>query len=433
MSDGGNGAELVARVLEAARELSRHDDPGVVLRHALAQGRRVIRFDRSLAATRRELEAPSIRITRSDAPGTAFHDPTGRNEFPPLAGGLLAELLYAGQPRLIDDFTVTPDDPSTAYLAGMRSLAAVPQFRGGEAVDMIFHLRREPAAFSRESFAEIVLTSSFLNQAVSNLARVREVQESERSMKEQYDIIAQLSNNVMDSALNLKDYSKTLERRVRERTADLAEANLETIYMLALASEAKDQDTGEHLRRIQFLAQSLASELGMDEHEAESVGHAAILHDVGKMHVPDEILKKPSSLTPEETAVMREHTIWGERILGEKPYFAVARRIARNHHENFDGSGYPDRIAGDSIAVEARIVHLADVYDALTNPRVYKSAWSPIEAMDFIREASGQMFDPEVVKAFGEIARREEDSASRTTKDTKVTKEEDNLNSSCPS
>ncbi len=118
------------------------------------------------------------------------------------------------------------------------------------------------------------------------------------------------------------------------------------------------------------------------------------------MHVPDEILKKPGALTPPEMAIMREHTIWGERILGDKPYFASARQIARSHHENFDGSGYPDRLAGESIPIAARIVHLADVYDALTSPRVYKAAWAPREAMDFIREASGQMFDPEVVKAF---------------------------------
>jgi len=144
----------------------------------------------------------------------------------------------------------------------------------------------------------------------------------------------------------------------------------------------------------------LAQEMGMHDHEAESLGRASILHDVGKMHVPDAILKKAGKLTPDEMATMQEHTIAGERILGDNPYFAVARKIARSHHENFDGSGYPDRTNGDAIPMEARIVHLADVYDALTSPRVYKAAWTPAEAADFIREARGQMFDPDVVKAF---------------------------------
>ena len=121
------------------------------------------------------------------------------------------------------------------------------------------------------------------------------------------------------------------------------------------------------------------------------------------MHVPDAILKKPGKLTPEEMLIMQEHTIVGERILGDNPHFAQARRIARSHHENFDGSGYPDRASGQTIPIEARIVHLADVYDALTSPRVYKAAWTPPEAADFIRESRGHMFDPELVRAFDSV------------------------------
>src|SRR5262245_56686540 len=122
MGDGRNGHDehLLALVLDAARDMSRHDDPTQVMRVALSHGRRVIRFDRSLAATRRELEAPRIRITRCDAPGTPFHDSTGKDEFPPIDGGLLSDLLYDGQPRLIDDLHVSDSDPSAKYLADMR-------------------------------------------------------------------------------------------------------------------------------------------------------------------------------------------------------------------------------------------------------------------------------------------------------------------------
>ncbi len=242
--EGTNGSsDLLALVLAAAKDLSLHDDPSEVMRLALDHGRKVIRFDRNLAATRRELSFPTIRITRSDAPGTSFHDPIGHDEFPPLGGGLLAELLYAGQPRVIDDLRVAADDPSARYLVGMRSLVAVPQFRSGEATDMVFHLRCEPAAFAPSQLPEIVLISNFFGQIITGLARAEQLQAAERSMKEQYEIIARLSNTVMDSAMDLKQYSGVLEERVRERTAELAEANLETIFMLAQASEAKDHDT----------------------------------------------------------------------------------------------------------------------------------------------------------------------------------------------
>jgi putative two-component system response regulator len=176
--------------------------------------------------------------------------------------------------------------------------------------------------------------------------------------------------------------------------------------MLAIASEAKDLDTGRHVRRIQRYARLLARELGLNESDAAALGYAAVLHDVGKMHVPDHILKKPGPLTPDERREMQEHTVVGERIICDKPFFTPARRIARSHHENWDGSGYPDRLAGHQIPLEARIVHLADVYDALTSPRVYKRAWSGYDAAQVLLESSGRMFDPEVVAAFSSLARR---------------------------
>jgi HD-GYP domain-containing protein (c-di-GMP phosphodiesterase class II) len=139
---------------------------------------------------------------------------------------------------------------------------------------------------------------------------------------------------------------------------------------------------------------------------------AAILHDVGKMHVPDSILQKPGPLTPEERAVMEGHTIAAERILANRPFYAPARRVARSHHENWDGSGYPDKLAGDSIPLEARVVHLVDVYDALVNARPYKEAWPHERAVDFIRDQTGRMFEPTIVEAFlrhnpADILRRE--------------------------
>jgi putative two-component system response regulator len=182
---------------------------------------------------------------------------------------------------------------------------------------------------------------------------------------------------------------------------------MDAIYMLAVASESKDEDTGAHVRRLQRYTQALARELGFSQREADRVGYSAILHDIGKIHVPDHILKKPGPLTDEERRVIQEHTLAGEHILSVKPFFNTARRIARHHHENWDGSGYPDRAAGKDIPVEARIVHLADVYDALTTPRVYKRAWDGFSAASVIEESTGQMFDPDVVKAFTSLRARD--------------------------
>jgi putative nucleotidyltransferase with HDIG domain len=230
--------------------------------------------------------------------------------------------------------------------------------------------------------------------------------DAETSLKGQYEIIANLSNTILEQAVDLKNYSKTLEQRVAERTAELHAANLDAIYMLAEACEAKDQDTGRHVRRIRDYSALLARELGLPEREAEEIGYSAVLHDVGKMHVPDHILKKPGPLTPAERVEIEAHTVIGEQILSEAPFFARSRRIARSHHENWDGTGYPDRSVGNEIPVEARIVHLADVFDALTSPRVYKHAWKAADAAGVVRESRGLMFDPEIVNAFESLFAR---------------------------
>jgi PAS domain S-box-containing protein/putative nucleotidyltransferase with HDIG domain len=230
--------------------------------------------------------------------------------------------------------------------------------------------------------------------------------QAENDLREQYRIVTELSNTILDQAEHLKGYSQRLEDKVRERTAELHEANVDAIYMLAVASEAKDQDTGRHVRRLQKSSMLLARELGFDAHTSEQIGQAAVLHDVGKMHIPDQILQKPGPLTAEERATMKQHTVLGERILVEKPFFARARRVARSHHENWDGSGYPDGTGGANIPIEARIVHLVDIYDALISRRSYKEPWPADRAAAAIHEAAGKMFDPELVRAFNSIEKR---------------------------
>jgi PAS domain S-box-containing protein/putative nucleotidyltransferase with HDIG domain len=228
---------------------------------------------------------------------------------------------------------------------------------------------------------------------------------AETAIREQYQFIAQMSDTVLQQALELKHYSEKLEERVRQRTLELHEAHMEAIYMLAVAAEAKDQDTGHHVRRIQHYTRLLAEAVGLSSGESEAVGYSAILHDVGKIHIPDRILTKPGPLDDNERAQMQQHTVVGERILSRAAFFERARRIARSHHENWDGSGYPDGLAGQAIPIEARIVHVADVYDALTTQRVYKQPWPSDEALDAIIIERSRMFDPEMVDAFAALSR----------------------------
>jgi putative nucleotidyltransferase with HDIG domain len=236
---------------------------------------------------------------------------------------------------------------------------------------------------------------------------VTPLKRAEEDMRTQYRYITEISNTVIEQALDLKGSNRRLEEKVRERTRELHDAHLEAITMLAVASEAKDEDTGHHVRRIRRSAEALARKLGLPPAEAEAIGYAAILHDVGKFHVPDAILQKPGPLTPAERAEMQAHTVSGERIIAGSDFFARARRIARSHHENWDGSGYPDGAAGDAVAPEARIVHVVDVYDALTHRRSYKRAWTAAEAIAELKSAAGRMFDPEMVEALEAVVRED--------------------------
>lgn len=232
------------------------------------------------------------------------------------------------------------------------------------------------------------------------LIDISKQKEAERSLRDQYEFIVKMSDTVLNQALDLKHYSSDLEIRVKERTAELHAANMDAIYMLAEAAEAKDQDTGRHVRRIQAYSRALALQLKLPEPQAQEIGYSSILHDVGKLHIPDRILTKPAALDHEERVIMQSHTLVGERILSPREFFAMARSIARSHHENWDGSGYPDRLKGEEIPLPARIVHIVDVYDALINPRCYKDPWDNDRATAFIGDEAGRMFDPDITTAF---------------------------------
>ncbi len=210
--------------------------------------------------------------------------------------------------------------------------------------------------------------------------------------------------------LQLKDENLRLETAVQARTKELHEAHLDVLKRLALAAEFRDDDTGEHIVRVALNARKIAEALGMEAPNVEILHQAAPLHDVGKIAIPDAILRKTTSLTSEEFEVIKSHTVVGASLLegGKSVYLQMARRIARSHHEHFDGKGYPDGLRGEAIPLEARIVAVADVFDALVSRRPYKQAWPVPKAVAEIERQAGTQFDPAVVKAFLGVARKGE-------------------------
>lgn len=199
--------------------------------------------------------------------------------------------------------------------------------------------------------------------------------------------------------------NRDLEERVRQRTQELEATRREVIRRLATAGEFRDNDTGQHVERMSQYAYALALAAGMALQEALALRDAAPLHDIGKIAIPDAILLKAGKLTDDEWTTMQRHAEIGGTIL-EGSGFALlqlAREIAITHHERWDGSGYPAGLAGAAIPLSGRIVAIADVFDALTSVRPYKRAWTVEEAVGFLQDNAGRLFDPELVGHFAAI------------------------------
>ena len=200
-------------------------------------------------------------------------------------------------------------------------------------------------------------------------------------------------------------HNDVLEERVRERTAQLRETQLEIVQRLSQAAESRDGDTGEHIQRIRRMTHKLALAVGLPEDEAELIGHASAMHDVGKIGIPDAVLLKPGKLDADEWAVMQSHASIGGSILAgsSSPLLQVAEQIALTHHERWDGSGYPAGLQGEAIPLGARITAICDVFDALRSKRVYKGRWTVEDTLAELKAQRGRHFDPALVDAFLEL------------------------------
>lgn len=238
-------------------------------------------------------------------------------------------------------------------------------------------------------------------------------------------LVARLSNvlRLKDHLDELKRSRQTLEEIVRRQAAELSRSRLGFVCRLARAAEARDEETGNHVLRVGCFSHAIARALGQKDEFCQRLLLAAPLHDIGKIGIPDRILQKAGPLSPGERAVMEQHCVIGERILREQsaaglpivadlsaegplfespsdPLLETAATVALMHHEKWDGCGYPLNLAGDQIPLEARVVAVADVFDALCSCRPYRHAWTEEQALQYMRAQSGGHFDPAVLAAF---------------------------------
>ncbi|MBB1271780.1 HD domain-containing protein [Psychromonas sp. SR45-3] len=193
-----------------------------------------------------------------------------------------------------------------------------------------------------------------------------------------------------------------LAEQVHLATEQILQREQETILRLAKAGEYRDEETGNHVIRMAKYAKEIAKEIGLNENECNDLEHAAQMHDIGKIGIPDRVLLKEGKFIPEEWEIMQTHTTIGYEILSgsQSKYMQMGAIIALNHHERFNGEGYPNQLTGSQIPLIARIVSVADVFDALMSVRPYKKAWPLEDAIDFLKKQSGTQFDPRCVDAF---------------------------------
>lgn len=205
--------------------------------------------------------------------------------------------------------------------------------------------------------------------------------------------------------LALYDQNRELLKAVAKRTQELHETRMKVIQRLGRAAEYRDKETGFHVIRMSHYARLIAQAYGGNEQWVETVFNAAPMHDVGKIGIPDGILLKPGKLAPHEYTLMQQHPLFGAEIIGndDNPLLQISRNIALTHHERWDGTGYPQGLKGTEIPLEGRIVAIADVFDALTSRRPYKTPWSVEDAIAYIVENSGKHFEPQLVDIFQSV------------------------------
>ena len=287
--------------------------------------------------------------------------------------------------------------------------ASLPPERQTVASEVFRQLLQQAIRVADQANAQAVrMASDFAEvyrreQAIRNdyEAKLRELRLMERQTTRYAEDLAEMLRSERARREEL-ERALTQERLAND---ELRRTGLQGISHLLLAATIKDQTTGAHLLRVRRYVEAIAGRLGLPPELVEEFGYSSVMHDVGKIHTPDHILQSEHHLSTQEFEVIKQHCIDGEVMLGDARFFETARAVAREHHERWDGKGYPDGKKGTDISLAARIVSVADVFDALTSKRPYKNAWSVEEGMASILAGSGAQFDPDVVAAFQALAR----------------------------
>jgi len=305
-----------------------------------------------------------------------------------LTGELLEEDRDEGLRAGADEYFTKPFSP-------IQLLNKTRDLMGGGAPPMEGPARvATPAAVAVDERANVIVESFG--------RRVHSVTDLQLMERNQLTIYASELGELFGRELEKSAALQLALTRLEEAQKRLEQAHEETILRLSIAAEYRDDDTAAHIQRMSSYSEALARRMGLDADRVTTIKRASPMHDVGKIAIRDAILLKPGKYTPEEFDEMKSHTIIGSRILSgsSSELLQMGELIALNHHEKWDGSGYPNGTSGDEIPIEARIVALADVFDALTTKRCYKPAFEVDVALDIIRKGTGTHFDPQVTRAF---------------------------------
>jgi putative two-component system response regulator len=277
-------------------------------------------------------------------------------------------------------------------------------------MDGIAVLRRLQALLPPGEFVPMLMLTGDMSSAVRKDALASGAIDFVTKPFQVGEVLLRIRNLLQTRMLHreLRVRNDQLEERVAARTKELEQARLDILYRLARAADFRDDVTGEHTRRVGRVANRIATALDLGDAQADVIGRAAMLHDIGKIGIPDSILLKPEPLTPEEFEVIKQHTVIGREILSGSPapLLQTAELIAYTHHERWDGRGYHG-MCRDEIPIEGRIVAVADTFDALVNDRPYRTARSLDAAFDELKSQRGAQFDPEVLDAFIDLSQRD--------------------------
>jgi putative two-component system response regulator len=271
-----------------------------------------------------------------------------------------------------------------------------------------FGVLKQLSVFNKEDYLPVLIVT-----AEEESVRFKALQSGAKDfLHKPYDHLDVIlrSRNIIEVRLlynQVKKHNASLEDQISERIKELKDTRLDVIQRLAVAAELRDSGTPGHIFRMSHYCQQLALAVGFPKDQADLILASSPLHDIGKIAIPDAILLKPSKLNAEEFEIVKTHTTLGGKMLSgsDSVFLRMAQTIALNHHEQWDGSGYPGGLKGEDIPLIGRIASIADVFDALTSSRPYKKAWSRDEAIAEIKRLKGKHFDPKLVGAFDDAVK----------------------------